>query len=933
VLHGVYGLLEELGVGFHLGGDTFPEGRSAARLPLPFSRTQKPAFATRGVLLHDNLIAGTTTWGLADYQFFFNQISHMRCNTFMLAHYGDTAAEVWDETDGRMVNHWPVMSSLTKKWGALRALRTSQFSFGTGDLFDEEIFSCPAAQTLADPIAQRHEAVRVFSEATRYANAVGIKVAGGFWAPIGDVNDPADPTDAKTVARFKERVRRYLARNPHLSYFLLINHEAGGCCGTALPREAGPARELFEAQRERFAYLGNPRRVWEAIRFGRFAQITHDFLREVAPHLPLVLCGWGGDRWMLFADYFLGYDSLLPPDIIFSCYDNIDASYTKNVSTPLGKLSPARQRWAVPWVEEDGADCLTPQPNVDALRRLAPDALRKGCQGLLTMHWRTRDCEEEAGYAARFGWDTALTPETFFAWLGRAAFGPEHGPVMGQHLLDLQRLRRRWTGVMGSTAVGDAVFAGTKPHPPFELDARVIDHLLPMARAAVQRLSEPFAEKNQGQYEGAMFALAHGLAAADTVAVDPAKLGVKEYLAAERRLEALRGENRPEVLRRELTEIMESLFAVRTRLIERWMSPAQFCGTDIFIIRLHFLVSYAGVKARWATLERIRADLAHRRGQLGPGQRERLDFLAATMDFVMNFDRAAMLLADGEEVDRVIQDRDTARAAEAYTKMVDAGMRDAVLAQTRKLTTRCEFGVLSIVNTKQLGVYWNTVAALEKLLPVAPPREIFVNLHGGEAHVWWEPAPVRIDINDPWTLQCTGKTAGYHVYRRDLTSGEVVRLTVEPLPADGAMFLDRPAAKTCYRYTVTALDAAGTEGPHSHPAEIDLREEDGPRLVASQPPSVAYAGQPFEVRVVATGARAVAQVALFHRAAGAKRWQELPMRNRFRRSWHAAIPGDRVRPGILEWFVLATDESGRTATWPATIRQNRPWTASIQEQA
>jgi hypothetical protein len=104
-------------------------------------------------------------------------------------------------------------------------------------------------------------------------------------------------------------------------------------------------------------------------------------------------------------------------------------------------------------------------------------------------------------------------------------------------------------------------------------------------------------------------------------------------------------------------------------------------------------------------------------------------------------------------------------------------------------------------------------------------------------------------------------------------------------------------------------------------------------LVASQPPSVAYAGQPFEVRVVATGARAVAQVALFHRAAGAKRWQELPMRNRFRRSWHAAIPGDRVRPGILEWFVLATDESGRTATWPATIRQNRPWTASIQEQA
>jgi len=35
VLHGVYGLLEELGVGCHLGGDTLPEGRGSATLPLP----------------------------------------------------------------------------------------------------------------------------------------------------------------------------------------------------------------------------------------------------------------------------------------------------------------------------------------------------------------------------------------------------------------------------------------------------------------------------------------------------------------------------------------------------------------------------------------------------------------------------------------------------------------------------------------------------------------------------------------------------------------------------------------------------------------------------------------------------------------------------------------------------------------------------------
>jgi hypothetical protein len=76
----------------------------------------------------------------------------------------------------------------------------------------------------------------------------------------------------------------------------------------------------------------------------------------------------------------------------------------------------------------------------------------------------------------------------------------------------------------------------------------------------------------------------------------------------------------------------------------------------------------------------------------------------------------------------------------------------------------------------------------------------------------------------------------------------------------------------------------------------------------------------------------VPQVSLFHRAAGAKSWQELPMWNRFRHSWHAVIPGDQIRPGLLEWFVLAADESGRSATWPATARQNRPWTASVSEE-
>ena len=315
--NGVFALLEELGVGFYLGGDTFPDEQTDAVLPADFGLTQRPAFAVRGNLLHDNTLIGITTWGLADYQFHLHQLAKQRCNTLVITYYRDGAPELWDEQAPRSAAPGPLMSTLTHPWHALQPMRTGQFYFGTGDCFDEDIFACPAAQTLDDPIAQRQEAIRVFQETTRYARRLGVDIAAGFWAPFGGFDNPTDPTDPEVREHFKQRIRRYVARYPNLTYFVLQNHESGGCSGTAPPRQAGAARRLFDSMRDQFAYLGNPRRVWEAIRFLRFAELAYDVVQEAAPHMKLVLSGWGGDRWMRLADFHLQYDKLLPDDVIF----------------------------------------------------------------------------------------------------------------------------------------------------------------------------------------------------------------------------------------------------------------------------------------------------------------------------------------------------------------------------------------------------------------------------------------------------------------------------------------------------------------------------------------------------------------------------------------------------------------------------------------
>ena len=190
--NGVFALLEELGVGFYLGGDTFPDEQTDAVLPADFGLTQRPAFAVRGNLLHDNTLIGITTWGLADYQFHLHQLAKQRCNTLVITYYRDGAPELWDEQAPRSAAPGPLMSTLTHPWHALQPMRTGQFYFGTGDCFDEDIFACPAAQTLDDPIAQRQEAIRVFQEATRYARRLGVDVAAGHRIGLLDEQNRCD---------------------------------------------------------------------------------------------------------------------------------------------------------------------------------------------------------------------------------------------------------------------------------------------------------------------------------------------------------------------------------------------------------------------------------------------------------------------------------------------------------------------------------------------------------------------------------------------------------------------------------------------------------------------------------------------------------------------------------------------------------------------
>ena len=174
-------------------------------------------------------------------------------------------------------------------------------------------------------------------------------------------------------------------------------------------------------------------------------------LAALRPDVSLVLSGWGGDDWHRCTDQLPGLDAVLPGDVVFSALDNVVA--TPTVSEAYGAVSPARERWPVVWFEYDG-DQWFPQPNLEAMAGACRDAVSKGCQGLLGIHWRTRAVEESAAYCAQFAWNPDLTVEDFCGRRGVDLFGEKAGKTLSPYLTRLQALGYRWVGGLGQTEGG-----------------------------------------------------------------------------------------------------------------------------------------------------------------------------------------------------------------------------------------------------------------------------------------------------------------------------------------------------------------------------------------------------------------------------------------------------------------------------------------------
>ena len=916
LLYGVYGLLEELGMGFYAGGPTYPDLPSPAEVPAGLDQARRPAFDVRGNLLHYNFLVGPTCWGADDYKFYFDQLARMRCN-MLLMHWYDDEPGAAATSGGEYVKGGPTPNSLSKPWGAIQSRRTSEFDFATGRFYDAEIYSSPAGEDLPDLVTEIKRSEDLWREATAYARTLGIGIAAGFEMPR------TDPTDTDEMRLFLERLDQFVSRNPNITHVAIWQHESGGCFGSTPPEAGSAAAELLAAHREHFEHLGNERRVWEAVRAVTFAKAAADWLTANAPQLGMVMVGWGGDRWMRWAEGCLGFDKILPEHVVFTCHDNIDASFGPNVSTAWGQLPETRQRWAMPWVEGDIEECWVRQPNVESLGSLAPDALAKGAQGLMTLQWRTRDVEEETGYIAQYAWNTDLKPKDFYARLACDQFGPDHQKDLAKMIGKLQKAGSRWTGVRGAFECGEMLWTGRVPHYPFDLDASVPGYLMPLVAEAADALAAIPADATDA--ESGAYHLRPEEEGFDDLPRDESRPGVAEFREFYRRLESLQGTDDEKTLRKELDAIAEQAWDVRAKLIHHGMSSTSYRTVDGFMIALHHLKRNAGASKKLPRLRKFRKQLAALREELPTHRLERLDYLTATMDFATHFDSCVMLLADGEQVDQALAEAETLknegndrqagdRVAEAYGQLIDAGMADALAALTDKLTTECDWGVLTTVNVKALPLYWQAFDKMEPLMPAVPPRQLTARGRCEQVYLSWQPS---------------GKADAQKVYRRAMGSPTWTCVHAAPLAGTCQAYVDTPG-RGAFEYAVTALNADGWESPRSHPARAACGPQQHlPRIVAAKPFGLASAKEDLPLNVQVIDDLVTADVRVYYRQAGKKKYRHAALHPTFRNGWAGAVPGKDMKKGLVEYYVQAIDAAGNRTTWPRTAEAGLCWTVAV----
>jgi|GEM_PF-2045881 len=460
-VNAIYGLLRELGYGFFLGSESVPD-TLPAQLAEGLIR-RRPCFTIRGVLPWYNFFNSPTVWDPADHRAFVDQLVRQGANFVGFHTYDDEPFAAYPE-GSQMRWGARLRNTESPNWGT-HPMTAAAFAWDTDKVFDADFFGAATTRMAGNSNRVVQLEQDILRDALAYARQRGLRTCLGF-----EIN--ADPTNPKDREVFLKRINRLLDQYPRLDFIWLWQPETQGAQGYTDRSHTHQLRDLFEpgsalgnyglTRREVFrraveraegerpffqdTEAGRAARAREGARLEQFARLALRALSHRRQPPRLAISGWGGDERLLSAEYYDGLDQLLPPSVAFSSLDHIWPR--PRIDRAYAALPPQRERWPIPWLELDG-DQWHPQPYVHTFEAMARDARQSGSQGILGIHWRTRDIEQNFAFLVDYAWQPGLTAQEFFRQYARRTYAPAIAGELASIHVELDQMGYRWVGGSG----------------------------------------------------------------------------------------------------------------------------------------------------------------------------------------------------------------------------------------------------------------------------------------------------------------------------------------------------------------------------------------------------------------------------------------------------------------------------------------------------
>ncbi|MBN1900368.1 hypothetical protein JW926_03470 [Candidatus Sumerlaeota bacterium] len=457
-VNAVYGLLRELGFGFYLGSEAIPDMLPRCLDSSPIIKN--PAFTFRGVLPWYNFFNSPTAWNPIDHRAFVDQLIRSGANMITFHTYNNEPFAAYEE-DGTMKSGAPLLNTASPTWGT-QSMMVRDFAFGTDKLYHQEYFGADSTLSGLSADERIRNEKEIMRRALDYAKSRGIYTGLGF-----EIH--GDPTMPDVRDEFIKRLKSLLDFYPSLDFVFLWQEETRGAQGfpvkpvssasskdrnreDVLLNYAMHRKEIFkrivdDAKGDPPFFQDTPQgkiaRATEGARLEQFAALAHRILSRSSKSPRLVISGWGGDQRILSAEYYEGLDKLLPDDVAFSSLDHIIPR--NRVDAIYHELPSSRLRMPIPWLEFDG-DQWQPQPYAHVYEQMLRDIEKSGSQGVLGIHWRTRDVEETFGYLTAYSWNPDLTAKDYFYDLAKRSYDSEHASDMALIHQELDNFGYRWVG-------------------------------------------------------------------------------------------------------------------------------------------------------------------------------------------------------------------------------------------------------------------------------------------------------------------------------------------------------------------------------------------------------------------------------------------------------------------------------------------------------